>query len=168
VVGWQWADEQMLNFGGDPDHRLDTGIVFRICPYWEIWKTANRHSFILIRQMMALVRRPLVEVCTVPMLVVYVCAETDMHVLDTCFTCYVQWRRNKPMLLSVTLRHRWHSQIKVTVNFVLAHITVDCPGTQPWGVRNLSQDPSPFVNPEILGFLQPYTGISGIKILKCC
>jgi len=20
-----------LNFGGDPDHRLDTGIVFRIC-----------------------------------------------------------------------------------------------------------------------------------------
>jgi len=32
--GWQWANEQMLNFGGDPDHRLDTGIVFRIRHYW--------------------------------------------------------------------------------------------------------------------------------------
>jgi len=27
-----------LNFGGDPDHRLDTGIVFRIRHYWEIRK----------------------------------------------------------------------------------------------------------------------------------
>jgi len=27
-----------LNFGGDPDHRLDTGIVFRIRHCWEIWK----------------------------------------------------------------------------------------------------------------------------------
>jgi len=29
---WQRASEQVnnwLNFGGDPDHRLDTGIVFR-------------------------------------------------------------------------------------------------------------------------------------------
>jgi len=30
----------------------------------------NRHSFILIRQMVALVRRALAEVCTVPVLVV--------------------------------------------------------------------------------------------------
>jgi len=67
---------------------------------------AKGHSFILIRQMMALVKRPLVEVCTVPMLLVYVYAETDMHVLDTRLTCYVQWRRKKPMWLSVTLRHR--------------------------------------------------------------
>jgi len=27
-----------LNFGGDPDNRLDTGIVFRIRDYWEIRK----------------------------------------------------------------------------------------------------------------------------------
>jgi len=34
-----------LNFGGDPDHRLDTGIVFRICHYWEIWKVViNGHT----------------------------------------------------------------------------------------------------------------------------
>jgi len=30
-----------LNFGGDPDHRLDTGIVFRIRHYWEIWKVVS-------------------------------------------------------------------------------------------------------------------------------
>ena len=27
-----------LNFGGDPDHHVDTGIVFWIRYYWEIWK----------------------------------------------------------------------------------------------------------------------------------
>jgi len=58
------------NFGGDPNHRLDAGIVFRIRHYWEIRKVANGHSFILIRQMAALVRRPLAEVWTVPVLLV--------------------------------------------------------------------------------------------------
>ena len=43
-----------LNFGGDPDHRLDTGTVFRIRHYWELQKVVNRHSFILIRQMVTL------------------------------------------------------------------------------------------------------------------
>jgi len=57
-----------LNFGGDPDHRLDTGIVFRIRHYREMWKVVNVYSFILVRQMAALVRRALAEVCTVPML----------------------------------------------------------------------------------------------------
>jgi len=28
--GWQWAMNKLLNFDGDPDYRLDTGIVFRI------------------------------------------------------------------------------------------------------------------------------------------
>ena len=51
-----------LNFGGDLDHRLDTGIVFLIRHYWETRKVANEHSFILIRQMAALVRRPLADV----------------------------------------------------------------------------------------------------------
>jgi len=35
-----------LNFGGDPDHRLDTGIVFRIHHYWEIPKMVNVRTFI--------------------------------------------------------------------------------------------------------------------------
>jgi len=33
-----------LNFDGDPDHRLDTGIVFRIRQYWEIRKVVNEHK----------------------------------------------------------------------------------------------------------------------------
>jgi len=30
-----------LNFGGDPDHRLDIRIIFRIRHYWEIRKVIN-------------------------------------------------------------------------------------------------------------------------------
>jgi len=30
-----------LNFGGDPDHHLDTGMVFQIRHYWEIWKVVS-------------------------------------------------------------------------------------------------------------------------------
>jgi len=30
-----------LNFDGDPDHRLDTGIVFRIRHYWQIQKVVS-------------------------------------------------------------------------------------------------------------------------------
>jgi len=33
-----------LNVGGDPDHRLDTGIVYRIRHYWEIRKVVNEHK----------------------------------------------------------------------------------------------------------------------------
>jgi len=32
-----------LNFGGDPDHRLDTGIFFWIRNYWEMRKIVNEH-----------------------------------------------------------------------------------------------------------------------------
>jgi len=54
--GWQWVIEKGLNFGGDPDHRLDTGIVFRIRHYWETRKVVNGHLLlILIRHMVALV-----------------------------------------------------------------------------------------------------------------
>ena len=59
-----------LNFGGHPDHRLDTGIVFRIRHYWEIRKVVNGYSFILIHQMAALARRTLAEICTVTVLLV--------------------------------------------------------------------------------------------------
>jgi len=30
-----------LNFGGDLDHCLDAGVVFRICHYWEIRKVVS-------------------------------------------------------------------------------------------------------------------------------
>jgi len=60
-----------LNFGGDPGHCLDTGIVFQIRHYWETQKVVNGHSFILIRQIAALVRYTLAEVCTVPVLIVF-------------------------------------------------------------------------------------------------
>jgi len=33
-----------LNFSGDLDHRLDTGIVFQSGHYWEIRKVVNRHK----------------------------------------------------------------------------------------------------------------------------
>jgi len=33
-----------LNFGGDPDHHLDTEIVFRIRRYWEIRKVVSTDS----------------------------------------------------------------------------------------------------------------------------
>jgi len=62
---------KMLNFGGDLDHLLDTGIVFRTHHYWDICKVFNGHSFVLILQMAALVRRALAEVYTVPMLLIY-------------------------------------------------------------------------------------------------
>jgi len=38
--------------------------------HWEIRKVVNGLSFIMIRQMVALVRRALAEVCTVPVLLV--------------------------------------------------------------------------------------------------
>ena len=59
---------KLLNFGGNLDHRLDTGIVFWICHYWEIRKVVNGHSFILIHLTASLKKHALVEVCTVPVL----------------------------------------------------------------------------------------------------
>ena len=60
-----------FNFGGDPNHGVDVGIVFRIRHYWEIRKVVNEHSFIPIRQMAALLRRALAAVCTFPVLLVF-------------------------------------------------------------------------------------------------
>jgi len=34
----------LLNFGDDPDQRVDTGIVFRIRHYWEIQKVVYGHK----------------------------------------------------------------------------------------------------------------------------
>ena len=88
---------KQLNFCGDPDHRLDTGIVFQIRHYWEILKAvltdcdARRCSVghalagIAIATLTSvryrpttdsgtdiatLLRRAMAEVCTVPVLLV--------------------------------------------------------------------------------------------------
>ena len=68
-----------LNFGGDPNHRLDTGIVFRIRHYCQIRKVVstdcaaqlNALAGIAIATITSLRRRRLAEVCTVPVLLVY-------------------------------------------------------------------------------------------------
>jgi len=80
-----------LNFDGDPDHRLDTGIVFRIFHYWEIRKAVNGHSFITIRQMAALVRRALAEVCTVPVLLV-ITANITLKSVTWTYVQLAAWR----------------------------------------------------------------------------
>jgi len=77
-----------LNFAGDPVHRLDTEIIFRIRHYWEIRKVVStdcavRHCSIATMTSLrhrpttdsgtdiaTLVRRVLPEVCTVPVLLV--------------------------------------------------------------------------------------------------
>jgi len=43
-VGNGPMNNKWLNFGGDPHHRLDTGIVFLIRHYWEIRKMVNGRS----------------------------------------------------------------------------------------------------------------------------
>jgi len=61
-----------LNFGGDPDHRLDTGLFsgFVTPERYGKWLTDINLLLILIRQMAALVRRALAEVRTVLVLLV--------------------------------------------------------------------------------------------------
>jgi len=97
---------KLLNFGGDPCHRLDTGIVFRIRHYWEIRKMVSTdcaarrcsagHALvgIAIATMTSLrhtpttdsrtdnttlVRRALAGVCTVPVLLVILVTVTYQH-----------------------------------------------------------------------------------------
>jgi len=53
--GWQSASEQMTKFWCDPDHRLDTEIIFRLSHYREIRKVVNGHN--PIRQMAGLISR---------------------------------------------------------------------------------------------------------------
>jgi len=63
-----------LNFAGDTDHCVDTWIGFRFVTIGKYgkWLTDMNLLFILIRQMAALVRRALAEVCTVPVLLVVI------------------------------------------------------------------------------------------------
>jgi len=66
------AVNKRLNFSVDPDHRLDTGIVFGFVTIGRYgkWSTDINLLLILIRQTAALVRRALAKVCTVPVLLV--------------------------------------------------------------------------------------------------
>jgi len=50
-----------LNFGGDPGHRLDIGIVFRIRHYWEIRKV-EWLAGVVIATMTSLRHRPTTDV----------------------------------------------------------------------------------------------------------
>ena len=105
----------MIKFGGDPDHRLDTGIVFRIHHYGEIRKVVStdcteRHcraghalAGVTIATMTSLrhrrttdsgtdvatlVRHALVEVCTVLVLLVVLCLQSTLSYLVTgCEEC---------------------------------------------------------------------------------
>jgi len=99
-----------FNFGGDPSHRVDGGIVFRICHYWEIRKVVNGHSFIPIRQMVALVRRALAEVCTFPVLLVFMfslCCRVSFGFLvllmHVCFCVLVHGQVTIIFIVSVCL-----------------------------------------------------------------
>jgi len=67
------GSEQMVKFRCDDlDHRLGTGIVFRIHHYWDIRNVVNGHKSAAHTDSTdgALVRRALAEVCTVPVLLV--------------------------------------------------------------------------------------------------
>jgi len=106
--------KKYVNFDGDPDNRLDTGIVFRIRHYWEIRKVVStdyaarrcsaRHALAGIaiailtsihRQpttgsgtdIATLVRRALTDVCTVPVLLVMValCNRADHNIFILWF-----------------------------------------------------------------------------------
>jgi len=101
-----------LNFGGDPGHRLHTGIVFQIRHYCEIRKVVSinpcsaghvlagiahdrQQNFIA-----TLVRRALVEVCNVPVLLVFI---TLSYIKYTLKLSVVVWLRTILLLLLLLL-----------------------------------------------------------------
>ena len=77
--GWQWVSEQVIKFcwrSGSPFGYSD---CFPDSSLWEIQKMINGHSFIPIRQVAALVRRALADVCSVPVLLVLSVKLTRSH-----------------------------------------------------------------------------------------
>jgi len=71
-----------LNFGGDPSHHMDTVTVFRIRQS-PLRNVINGHSTLLIRQMAALVRCALADVCTVPVLHILLFSVFKIPAADT-------------------------------------------------------------------------------------
>jgi len=110
---WQWATEQLVEFwwwsGSLPGFR-----VFRICHYLEIPTVVNGHSFILIRQMAALVRRALAKVCTVPVLLVsdvmIFIATVPIKQRLTCHVTDIKNFRSCHRSLAIKLKVRTHSR----------------------------------------------------------
>jgi len=74
-----------LNFGGNPDHHLDTGIVsgFVTIGRYGKWLMDINLLLILICQMAALLRCALAELCTVPLLLVLFCFGFWVHPIFT-------------------------------------------------------------------------------------
>ena len=80
-----------LSFGGNLDHSLDTGIVFRIHHCWEIWKVVNGRSSIMIHRIVALVRLASAEGCTVSVLLVCSDLRTVLYNIDTAKQVAMVW-----------------------------------------------------------------------------
>ena len=61
-----WPTNERLNFGGDADHRLDTGLVSGFVTIGIYGKSLMGINLllILIRQMAQLIRRAVAEVCS--------------------------------------------------------------------------------------------------------
>ena len=131
-----------LNFGGDPGHRLDSGIVFRICDYWEIRKVvstdcAAQHcsawhvlAGIAIATMTSLRHRPtiyshdrraLAEVCTVPVLLVLTESREDVS------PAAVQWSN---IVVEMTV-----VRVRATPLLGLHVVSVMQMGPPPWIVQ---------------------------------
>ena len=71
--GWQWTNEQTIKFRWQSEslsRYRDCFFGFVTTGRYRKWLTDINLLLILIRQMAALVRRALVEVCTVPVLLV--------------------------------------------------------------------------------------------------
>jgi len=77
--GCQWASEQVVKFWRRPESGYRDCFPDSALLGWYIRKVANGHSFISICQMVALVRRALAEVCTVPVLLTVVCVRYNIY-----------------------------------------------------------------------------------------
>jgi len=118
-----------LNFGGSPFHHLDTGIVFWIRHYWEIWKVhpvIHSYWFAICQQWLllswkipkdspdggtditTLVRHDLVEVCTVPVFLVKHVTAVGQYFSNYSLLTLVQYLIGK---LSVATLYR-HSSLR--------------------------------------------------------
>jgi len=103
-----------LHFGGDLVHRLDTGIVsgFVTIGRYGKWLTDINVLFILIRQMAALVRHALADICTVPVLLVHFCIIVTWRFWvrwplgALAFTVFLANVNSRSLLANVNLRSR--------------------------------------------------------------
>jgi len=101
-----------LNFGGDPDHRMDTGIVFRIRHYWEIRKVVNG------RKSAAHTDSPDGGTGMTCLGGVMHCPSDVKHVMSIALNCAPptpKWCPDERLRSAATLRHRQPSSYPQTV-----------------------------------------------------